>query len=84
MQFGIISLRNENCPAIQEQDGSVLLPDRFYHGCAPGQTAQAVIASDGAWIKGPLYRAGEKDGDGPVALGKRGKSKGDAEQKRQK
>jgi hypothetical protein len=52
--------------------------------CAPGQTARAVVTSRFTRINGPLYGAGEKDGDGPVALGKRGNRQKDTEQKRQK
>jgi hypothetical protein len=83
MQFGIIYLRIENRPAIQEQDGSFVFPDGFYHVCASGQTARTVATSGGARINVPHYRAGVKDRDAPVTLGKRGNREKDAEQKRQ-
>jgi hypothetical protein len=73
----------ENCPAIQEQDGLFVFPDRFYHVCASGQTARIVFTSSGAWINVPNYKAGVKDRDAPVTLGKRGNREKDAEQKRQ-
>jgi hypothetical protein len=83
MQFGRILLIIENCPAIQEQDGLFVFPDRFYHVCASGQTARIVFTSSGAWINVPNYKAGVKDRDAPVTLGKRGNREKDAEQKRQ-
>jgi hypothetical protein len=52
--------------------------------CAPGQTARAVVTSGRTRINGPLYGAGEKDGDARVTLGQRGnRQKKDTEQKKQ-
>jgi hypothetical protein len=83
MQFGIIALRIENRPAIQEQNRLFVFPDGFYHLCAPGQTARAFVTSGSARINIPLYRAGVKDRDAPVTLGKRANREKDAEQKSQ-
>jgi hypothetical protein len=73
----------ENGPAIQKQDRSFLFPDGFYHLCAPGQTARTFVASGHARFNVPHYKAGVKDRDAPVALGKRGNREKDAEQERQ-
>jgi hypothetical protein len=83
MQFGIIFLIIENSPTIQEQDRLFVFPNRFYHVCASGQTARIVITSSGTRINVPDYKAGVKDRDAPVPLGKRGNRQKDAEQKRQ-
>ncbi|MCX5839530.1 MAG: hypothetical protein NTW71_13610 [Deltaproteobacteria bacterium] len=82
MQFGIICLIIENSPAIQKQDGLFLLPDGFYHVCAPGQTAQFVATSGGARINVPHYKTGVKDCDAPVALGISGNREQDAQQEK--
>jgi len=76
-------LRIENIPAIQEQKRSFVFPDRFYYVCSSGQTARTVVASGGARINVPIYRAGGKDRDVPITLGERGNREKDAEQKRQ-
>jgi hypothetical protein len=79
----MIYLWTKNRPVIQEQDRSFIFPYGFYHLCASGQTARTVFASGGARINVPHYRAGVKDRDAPVALGKRGSREKDAEQERQ-
>jgi hypothetical protein len=76
-------LRNEKSATIQEQNGWFFFPNGFYHLCAPGQTARAVVTSRFTRINGPLYKAGEKDGDGPAALGERGNRNADDEYKTQ-
>jgi len=50
---------------------------------ASGQTARCVAASGAARLNVPLYSAGVKDRDAPVALGKRGNRGKNAEQERQ-